>query len=38
MALTKEQRNRLFIGDWKGKGLSTEELGIKYSMSANSAT
>jgi len=33
MALAKEERNRLFIGDWKGKGLTTEELGIKYSMS-----
>lgn len=33
MALANEERNRLFIGDWKGKGLSTEELAVKYSMS-----
>jgi len=33
MALAKEERNRLFIGDWRGKGLTTEELGIKYDMS-----
>jgi len=32
MAFAKEERNRLFIADWKGKGLSNEELGIKYSM------
>ena len=32
MALPKEERNRLFIGDWKGKKLSTEELSVKYGM------
>lgn len=34
MSFPKEERNKLFIGDWKGKGLTTEELGIKYSMTA----
>ena len=33
MALPKEQRNRDFIADWKGRRLSTEELAVKYSMS-----
>ncbi|NVM22982.1 MAG: hypothetical protein HWN68_14525 [Desulfobacterales bacterium] len=32
MALPKEQRNRDFIADWKGRHLSTEELAVKYSM------
>ena len=32
MSFPKKERNRLFIGDWKGKGLTNEELGIKYSM------
>lgn len=34
MSFPKEERNKLFVGDWKGKGLTTEELGIKYSMTA----
>jgi len=32
MSYPKEDRNRLFIADWKGKGLSTEDLAIKYGM------
>jgi len=33
MALAKEERNRLFVADWKERRLSTEELAVKYSMS-----
>lgn len=33
MAKPKEARNRQFVADWKGKGLSDEELRDKYSLS-----